>query len=164
MREINETHCLTTLQEKVNLHMKICKWKKGVCSCANTWDEKFLNGSSSAGESKFSLVTKWGYRLVKEASLDGPPYIWAPARNIWVLRLKPRAASISTASSGVNGQRPSDLSSSGEGNLQRKRKYQHSYPQSGNIHPNHHETRPKSLKLTFRCRKKGGKTRWNLEI
>lgn len=84
-----------------------------------TWDEKFTNGSSSVDESSFSLVTKLGYKLVKAANLDWPPYICEPATNICVLRLKPRAASISIASSGVKGHRPSDLSSAGEGNLQR---------------------------------------------
>lgn len=77
-----------------------------------------MNGSSSVDESKFSLVTNLGYKLVKEGNLDFPPYIWEPATNILVFRLKPRAASTRTASSGVNGHRPSDLSSWGEGNLE----------------------------------------------
>lgn len=88
-------------------------------SNAITWDEKFMNGSSSVDESSFSLVTNLGYKLVKAANLDWPPYICEPATNIWVLRLKPRAASKSIASSGVKGHRPSDLSSAGEGNLHR---------------------------------------------
>lgn len=82
-----------------------------------------MNGSSSFGESKFSLVTKLGYKLVKAANLALPPYICAPATYTWVLRLKPRAASISTASSGVNGHKPSDLSTAGEGNLKKVKQF-----------------------------------------
>lgn len=67
---------------------------------------------------KFSLVTNLGYKLVKAIILDLPPYICEPATNIRVLRLKPRAASISTASSGDKGHKPSDLSTVGVGSLQ----------------------------------------------
>lgn len=77
-----------------------------------------MNGSSSVDVSKFSLVTNLGYKLVKATNLDLPPYICEPATNTCVLRLKPRAASISTASSGIKGHNPSDLSSWGEGNLE----------------------------------------------
>lgn len=76
-----------------------------------------MNGSSSVVENRFSLVTNLGYKFVKAINLDFPPYICEPATNTRVLRLKPRAASISIDSSGVKGHRPSDLSSWGEGNL-----------------------------------------------
>lgn len=76
-----------------------------------------MNGSSSVDESKLSLVTSFGYKLVKAINLDLSPYICEPATNKCVLRLNPRAASIRTASSGVKGHRPSDLNAWGEGNL-----------------------------------------------
>lgn len=38
-----------------------------------TCDEKFMNGPISDGESRFSLVTKLGYNLVKAAILEFPP-------------------------------------------------------------------------------------------
>lgn len=82
-----------------------------------------MNGSSSVGESKFSLVTNLGYKLVKAVNLDLPPYICEPATYICVLRLKPRAASIRTASSGVKGHKPSDLRNWGEGNLKQVKSY-----------------------------------------
>lgn len=76
-----------------------------------------MKGSSSVSVSKFSLVTNLGYKLVKAFILDLPPYNCEPATNICVLRLKPRAASMSTASSGVKGHKPSSLSSAGVGSL-----------------------------------------------
>jgi len=65
-------------------------------------------------------VTNLGYKLVKAANRERPPYKLEPATNMFVLRLKPRAASMRMDSSGVNGHSPSDLSSEGEGNLHRK--------------------------------------------
>lgn len=88
-----------------------------MCKHLVTCDLKFLKGSSSEGVSNFSLVTNLGYKLVKAIILDLPPYICDPATNICVLRLKPRAASISTASSGDKGHNPSDLSTAGVGSL-----------------------------------------------
>lgn len=82
-----------------------------------------MNGSSSVAESSFSLVTKLGYKLVKAVNRDLPPYIFAPAMNICVFRRKPRAASTSTASSGVKGHKPSDLSNAGERSLQNIRQH-----------------------------------------
>ena len=81
-----------------------------------------MKGCNSDGESSFSLVTRLGYKLVKAANLLFPPYICAPATKTRVSRLKPRATSISTASSGVNGQSPSVLKASGDGNLKKKKK------------------------------------------
>lgn len=39
----------------------------------DTWDEKFMNGSISCEESRFSLVTKLGNKVVKTANLNFPP-------------------------------------------------------------------------------------------
>lgn len=81
-----------------------------------------MKGCSSDGESSFSLVTRLGYKLVNAAKRFVPPYICAPATNTRVSRLKPRATSISTASSGVNGQSPCVLKASGDGSLKKIKK------------------------------------------
>lgn len=52
----------------------LCRWywiKE--TNCMITCDEKFMNGLISDGESRSSLVTKLGYKLVKAAILDFPP-------------------------------------------------------------------------------------------
>lgn len=82
-----------------------------------TCEEKFRNGSISETDSNVSLVAILGYKCLMAAILDFPPYILAPAMYTCVLRLKPRAASINTASSGVSGHCPSDRRYSADGTL-----------------------------------------------
>jgi len=65
-------------------------------------------------------VTNLGCKLVRAANREQSPYKLEPAINMFPFWLKPRAASISMDSLGVNEHSPSDLRSEGEGNMHRK--------------------------------------------
>ncbi len=96
----------------------------------HTCDEWFRNGASSAAVNRLSFVTRFGYKLVNIDILDCPPYNWAPAKKIRVPRLKPNAASIKTASSGIKGQCPRSLLNIADSNLLYKMHFESSIQNS----------------------------------